>query len=187
MDLNPFFSGRITEVIATTAGEGGECHGAPMGIRRDGDTYHIQMFSNTVTSENALRSRRLCANFTCDAARWIRAVTGGFTAEDFESPPGWDAPALSGAHARVLFECVPADVDRLELRTLDAWRADGMVPQVNRGFNALIEAAVLFTRRDFVEPAEFDERFAELRRLGHSCGDSSVIDAFDTISGLISK
>jgi hypothetical protein len=57
-----------------------------------------------------------------------------------------------------------------------------MVPQVNRGFNALIEATVLFTRREIVQDGKANSKFEELRRIGSSCGDNDVIDSFNVLS-----
>ena len=181
MDIAPFFPGRITEVIVTTVGEGGHGHAAPMGVRRDDEGSHIAVFSPNVTAANARRTGRLAANFTCDPLAWVQATLDTLPQDALERPAAWGVPVLRRAHACVLFACTPAAGRRLELRPLDIRHDAWPVAQVNRGFNALIEAAVLASRVKLLEAGPAKARMEELGRLGLACGDQEVADAFEVL------
>lgn len=185
MDVSPFFLGRITEVLVTTTHEGGHGHAAPMGVRHDDGGYYIAVFSPSITSANARRTGRLAANFTCSPMTWVQATLGTLPQDDLEWPAAWGVPVLRGAHASVLFACLPASCRRLELQPLDVHHDAWPVAQVNRGFNALIEAAVLASRLELMETEAAEERMEELERLGLACGDREVAEAFDVLLGYV--
>jgi hypothetical protein len=154
----------IREVIVTSLTADGTPHLAPLGLIADGARWIAAPFAPSTTLANLRAVPELIANYVDDVRIFAGCLTGR---RDFPLLPATSLrpPRLAGALAHTELRVVAVDEDPLRPR----FHCDIVFEASHapfRGFNraqaAVIEAAILFSRRHLLERATIED---EMRRL----------------------
>ncbi|HUV02280.1 MAG TPA: DUF447 domain-containing protein [Desulfobacteria bacterium] len=172
----------ISEVIVTTQSAVGMPNAAPVGIiteidERGSETKQfIKLYKGSQTLENVLETSTVAANVTDDVVLFVKTALGHLSELYLSEFAG--VPVLTKANAWIVFTTVLIEErsDYLHFqvlpRTVKINRKE--VKAINRGRNAVIEAAVLATRlelaKDEEEKESMRERVAEYAEIVEKCG-----------------
>ena len=156
----------IRETIVTTVGAEGRVHLAPLGIIVDGEGFILAPFRPSTTLENLRVVPFAVANYTDDVRIFAGCLTGRrdwpVTASD-QVPVARLAGAL--AHAELAVARVSEDAQRPRFHCRVVYRVShAPFEGLNRAKAAVIEAAVLVSRLDFL-PREKIEREIDYLRI----------------------
>ena len=154
----------IRETIVTTADRGGRVHIAPIGIIADGEGWIIAPFRPSATLDNLRAVPFAVANYTDDVRVFAGCLTGR---EQWPTTAATDVrvPRLAGALAHAELAVVRVDEDdqrpRFHCRTV---RSASHAPFAgfNRAQSAVIEAAILASRLDFLPRDKVEREIAYL-------------------------
>jgi hypothetical protein len=165
----------IFEGIITTTNADGSAHVTPMGFRRRHDELHVAPFRPSQTLENILARPHAVMNLVDD----VRVVAGCLTGRR-EWPvvaasevPGWRlVDTLAHLELAVTGHEDDAERPRFRLAVLSEH-----VHRAFRGFNraqaAVIEAAILVSRLDFIDPDKLASEMAYLHiAVSKTAGDN---------------
>ncbi|MDI6811294.1 MAG: DUF447 family protein [archaeon] len=167
----------ISEVIVTTKSASGMPNAAPIGIitvinEGTGEPLHfVKLYKGSQTLANVLGTHMLAANVTDDAVIFVKAAFEHLSEAHFADFAG--VPVLTKANAWIVFTSVLIEErsDYLQFqvfpRAVKINRKEAKA--INRGLNAVIEAAILATRynltedeREKEEMRKLMERYAEI-------------------------
>jgi hypothetical protein len=152
----------IRETIVTTVGAEGRMHLAPLGIIADGEGFVLAPFRPSTTLENLRVVPFAVANYTDDVRIFAGCLTGrrDWPVAAAEKIP---VPRLAGAlaHAELAVTRVAEDEQRPRFHCRVVHRVShAPFEGLNRAKAAVIEAAILVSRLDFL-PREKIEREIE--------------------------
>jgi hypothetical protein len=154
----------IRETIVTTADPQGRVHIAPIGIIADGEGWIIAPFRPSTTLENLQAVPFAVTNYTDDVRVFAGCLTGR---------PDWPTlaadkvpvPRLAGALAHAELAVVRTTEDaqrpRFHCRVVHA-AAHGPFQGFNRAQAAVVEAAILASRLDFLPRDKVEREIAYL-------------------------
>ncbi|MEQ8495637.1 MAG: DUF447 family protein [Gammaproteobacteria bacterium] len=165
----------IFEGIITTQTTDGGAHVTPMGFRRHGDMLEVAPFRPSQTLDNLLARPHAVMNLVDD----VRIVAGCLTGRrDWpvvaaRTVPGWRLAACL-CHLELAVAHCADDGERPRFRL--AIVAEDM-HRPFRGFNraqaAVVEAAILVSRLDFIDPAKLAGEMAYLHiAVSKTAGDA---------------
>ena len=181
----------ISEVIVTTKSASEEPNAAPIGIiavtNEDENKYFVKLYKTSKTLSNVQETNKLAANVTDDAVLFVKAAFEPLTETQFSLFNGF--PVLKEANSWILFDCAFSEktretfVFRLTPRAVKINRKE--VKAINRGLNAVIEAAILATRNAITEDerdrAEREKLMALYARIVEKCGSSREKEALEIL------
>lgn len=176
----------ITESVITTQEPGGRWNAAALGLHA-GDPITARTWGDTRTRRNLERDGSGYVQFVRDPVVFVEVALGIHEQDD---------PVLPSADAWA----------EVEAERMDAGTADGtqwvewalsprqtevrqqVVPTVNRGFNAVIEATVAASRLDVAgyDDGTLHERLDYLREVTRRCGgerDRAAMNRLDELAG----
>jgi uncharacterized protein len=153
----------IRETIVVTADAADVPHIAPLGLIAEGEHWIIAPFRPSTTLEN-LRVRPFAvANLTDDARVFAGCLTGRRDWPLTRAGAGYRlAETLSHWELEVVETRDHAERPRFLCRVANR-SAHAAFDGFNRAFAAVVEAAVLASRLDFLPPAEIEAEFARLK------------------------
>ena len=179
----------ILEAIVTTINEDGTPNVSPMGPTVVGNpesetlaSFELRPFATSQTFANLKRTRMGVLHVTDDVELFVRAAIG----QPDPLPEFQDAAKITGkviANACRWFEFEVEDIDEtgprmsLNCRTVHSHR-NREFWGFNRGKHAVLEAAILATRLDFLPANEIREQFVHLRSAVDKTGGQSELHAF---------
>jgi hypothetical protein len=183
----------IIETLVTTTNVDGSVNIAPMGPwvadNEDWSRFELRPFQPSHTLDNLRRDRQGVLHVTDDAYLFAQAIVG-----DWERMP----EVLSARHVRgwVLSNCcrhVEFAVDLIndsEQRAVVSCRARHIESGrnfvgFNRARNAVIEAAILASRKSFLPGEVIAERFGEFARIVERTGGQREREAFKMLSQFV--
>jgi len=184
MDLKEAGIGEgISEVIVTTQSAAGMPNAAPIGIiteiddEQQGKPKHfVKLYKGSQTLENVLETSTVVANVTDDAVLFVKTAFGHLSELYLSDFAG--VPVLTKANAWIVFTSVLIEERddyfyfQVRPRTVKISRKE--VKAINRGLNAVIEAAILATRfspaTNEQERTEMRKRVAEYAEIVEKCG-----------------
>jgi hypothetical protein len=178
----------ISEVIVSTGVE--SPNAAPIGIIVKGGRTFVRLFKGTHTWENVLKERYLAANVVYNSLLFVRSTFSDLELSEFDYVPvhGLNFPVLKEAAAWVIFECVNIkDTDQALVADLIPVKAGfneanlKSLPVPNRGFNAVLEAAVHATRYQLTGEEKYIELIRRYESLASKCGGESEKKAMKLI------
>ena len=161
----------ILESIVTTINDDGSLNISPMGptVSEDISRFTLRPFDTSTTFANLKRSRVGVMHITDDVLLFARGAIG----DKSKDPPTMDAESLQGkvlldacryfefrvdfvddAGPRMSLNCTTVKAGRLR----DFWG-------FNRAKHAVIEAAILATRIDFLPAQEIDDSMKRLQKI----------------------
>lgn len=154
----------IRETIVTTADRQGRVHIAPIGIIADGDGWIVAPFRPSITLENLQAVPFAVANYTDDVRVFAGCLTGR---PDWPTVPADKVPVprLAGALAHAELAVVHTSDDpqrpRFHCRVVHA-ASHAAFQGFNRAQAAVIEAAILASRLDFLPRDKVEREIAYL-------------------------
>ncbi|HXN43771.1 MAG TPA: DUF447 domain-containing protein [Xanthobacteraceae bacterium] len=156
----------IRETIVTTVGAEGRVHLAPLGIIADGEGFVLAPFRPSTTLDNLRVVPFAVANYTDDVRIFAGCLTGR---RDWPLAASDHVPVarLAGAlaHAELAVTRVSEDEQRPRFHTRVVHRVSyAPFEGLNRAKAAVIEAAILVSRLDFL-PREKIEREIDYLRI----------------------
>ncbi len=182
----------ISETIVTTM-QGWSPNAAPIGIIRKGDRVFIRLFKGSITYFNVHSEGVLVANVVNDPVIFVRSTFSNLKESDFSfvSVSGREFPVLKDALSWVVFECNNIKISHealvAELLPIHAHINRSPVQAPNRGFNAVIEAAVHATRYKLTG----DEKYLKLIRaysaIVFKCGGEREKNAINILNEFLIK
>ncbi len=180
----------ISETIVTTM-QGWSPNAAPIGIIRKGDRVFIRLFKGSITYFNVHSEGALVANVVNDPVIFVRSTFSNLKESDFSfvSVSGREFPVLKDALSWVVFECNNMKMSHealvAELLPIHAHINRSPVQAPNRGFNAVIEAAVHATRYKLTG----DEKYLKLIRaysaIVSKCGGEREKNAINMLNDFL--
>lgn len=180
----------ISETIVTTM-QGWSPNAAPIGIMRKGDRVFIRLFKGSITYFNVHSEGALVANVVNDPVIFVRSTFSNLKESDFSfvSVSGHEFPVLKDALSWVVFECNNMKMSHealvAELLPIHAHINRSPVQAPNRGFNAVIEAAVHATRYKLTG----DEKYLKLIRaysaIVSKCGGEREKNAINMLNDFL--
>ena len=181
----------ISEVIVTTKSASGEPNAAPIGIiavtneDENENKYFVKLYKGSKTLSNVRETNKLAANVTNDAVLFVKAAFEPLTETQFSLFNGFHV--LKEANSWILFDCafsekrIKSGIFLFQLTPLAVKINRKEVKAINRGLNAVIEAAILATRNaiaeDERERTEREKLMALYARIVEKCGGSREKEA----------
>ena len=178
----------ISETIVTTGFE--VPNAAPIGIiKKNGKTF-VRLFKGSHTWENVLKEKYLAANVVYDPLLLVRSTFFDLDPSEFMFVlvDGHKFPVLKEAASWAVFECVNMKNTDQSLLTDLVYLASGrrggdkdVLPVPNRGFNAVLEAAVHATRYQLSGEEKYLDLIRHYESLASKCGGEKEIQAMELI------
>lgn len=155
----------ILETIVTTLSPSGEPHLAPMGIHRQDQQLHILPFRPSKTLDNLLATGSLVINYCDDVRVFAGCLTGH---RDWPLLP---TQQIEGRYLECALTHLECHIEHLEDDPVRPKLSCKVVHEVQhqafRGFNraqfAVLEAAILFSRVQWLPAAKIAEELAYLK------------------------
>ena len=169
----------ISEVIVSTGVE--SPNAAPIGIVVKGGRTFVRLFKGTHTWENVLKEISCCKR-SLQLRAFCTFDFSDLELSEFDYVPvhGLNFPVLKEAAAWIVFECVNIkDTDQALVADLIPVKAGfneanlKSLPVPNRGFNAVLEAAVHATRYQLTGEEKYLELIRRYESLASKCGGES--------------
>jgi hypothetical protein len=184
----------ILEAIVTTINEDGSANVSPMGPTVNEntearETFELRPFDTSRTFANLKRTKMGVLHVTDDVELFARAAIG----QPDPLPEFQDAVEVTGqviANACRWYEFQVDFIDEsgprmsLNCRTVHAHRNRDFWG-FNRGKHAVLEAAILATRLDFLPAEEIREQFIRLQSAVNKTGGQAELDAFGLLCDFV--
>lgn len=181
----------IIESVVTTLNEDGSVNLAPMGpfVDTDWSEFELRPFENSSTLENLKRTRQGIVHITDDVELIVRAATHQLPElPEMEAGKQVDVPAIRDACRWFEFrvESITELIPRVSIRcrTVYEHRNRDFIG-FNRAKNAVLEAAILATRLDFLPLAEVVEQYRRFETVIEKTGGVQERKAFELLKSLI--
>jgi uncharacterized protein len=136
----------ISEIILTTISPDGTPNAAPMGLHRKGERLFASIY-NSKTLDNILSKPIAAANIVDDPVLFVQSALSNIEPERFVFANGF--PLLKDALGWIIFDCAckkGGNISVVELSPVKGKIIERKLQPINRGFNAVIEAAIHVTR-----------------------------------------
>ena len=185
----------ISEVIVTTKSASGEPNAAPIGIititneDENENKYFVKLYKGSKTLSNVQETNKLAANVTDDAVLFVKAAFEPLTESQFSLFYGF--PVLKEANSWILFDCAFSEKKSesgnflFQLTPIAVKTNRKEVKAINRGLNAVIEAAIIATRYAIMENeqdrAEREKLMALYARIVEKCGGRREKEALEIL------
>ena len=155
----------IYEAVVSTRDRSGGAHLTPMGYRIDGDVVTLAPFVPSTTLENLRREAFAVINITDDVTVIAGCLTGRRTwpIVATEHVPGFRLADVL-AHRELAVTHCEDDAVRPTFRLATVAEQCHRAPLgYNRAQSAVLEAAILYTRLDWLDPAKVAQEIAYLQ------------------------
>ncbi len=158
---------------------------APMGLHRKNSRLFARIYSSR-TLENIIEKPVLVANIVDDPVLFVKSSLSDLEPERFEFANGF--PVLKDALGWILFDCVCKKGNKIsvaELSPVEGRINSKKIQPVNRGFNAVIEAAIHATRYVSLKEEKYLECIEYYSSIVQKCGGAREKDAMQLLYELI--
>lgn len=158
---------------------------APMGLHRKNSRLFARIYSSR-TLENIIEKPVLAANIVDDPVLFVKSSLSDLEPERFEFANGF--PVLKDALGWILFDCVCKKGNKIsvaELSPVEGRINSKKIQPVNRGFNAVIEAAIHATRYVSLKEEKYLECIEYYSSIVQKCGGAREKDAMQLLYELI--
>jgi hypothetical protein len=178
----------INEVIGTT-----RMNAAPMGVIRRGRRYTLALFKGSHTAANIIRDGWFVANLIHDPVIYVESAFSDLPDDAFttETIDGTPMHRLAAAEAWVAFRAEvigeSSEAYSILLTPLKEMVLARSIHPVNRGFNAIIEAAVHATRYIMNHDPKLEWLIRHHLALAKKCGGEREKEAAGMVEGFIGE
>ncbi|MCX9012959.1 MAG: DUF447 family protein [Candidatus Methanoperedens sp.] len=175
----------ISEIILTTLSPDGIPNAAPMGLHRKGKRLFARIY-NSKTLDNILSKPAAAANITDDPVLFVQSALSDIEPERFEFVEGF--PILKDVPGWLIFDCACKRGEKLsvvELSPVKGKIIEQKPKPVNRGFNAVIEAAIHATRYVSLKERKYLDCIEYYNTIVKKCGGAREKEAMRLLYELI--
>jgi len=175
----------ISETIFTTLSNEGVPNAAPVGLRLKNGKLFALMY-NSKTLENILSRSAAAANIVDDPVLIVQSALSDIEPDKFEFVDGYSV--LKNAQGWILFDCrckKGENITRVDLTPIRGNINYMKIQPINRGFNAVIEAAVHATRYVISGEQRFLEHIRYYDTIVKKCGGVRSREAMELLYRLI--
>jgi hypothetical protein len=156
-----------------------------MGLHSEGGKLFVRMF-NSSTLMNILANPKAAANIVDDPVLLVKSALSDVEPERYKFIDGF--PVLKEALGWVIFDCTCRKGENVSVVELSPVRGKinrRLIKPVNRGFNAVIEAAVHATRYVGMKEQEYLSKIEYSNTIVQKCGGAREKEAMRLLYGLI--
>lgn len=181
----------INEVIVTTKSIDDQPNAAPIGLIRRNGRVTVRVYNESHTCTNIKDTGLLAVNIIDDPVVFVQSALEDLDKEKFEfieTGTGINFPVLASSYGWVIFKAEITEGDiattaELEFITGNV-KSMGIRP-INRGFNAVIEAAIYATRYKVFNDETFLSKIKSYKAIINKCGGHSEKEAYRLINKLL--
>lgn len=177
----------ISEVIFSTLSPEGIPNAAPVGLHMRDGLFFARIYRSR-TLDNILHEPHAAANIVDDPFLFVQSALSDLEAAKFEYTDGF--PYLKDSLGWILFECRCRKGDNVSLVELTPIKSKILrrtIAPVNRGQNAVIEAAVHATRYCIQREQKYLDKIDYYNTIVQKCGSSRSKDAMRLLYDLVNK
>ncbi len=181
----------INEVIVTTKSIDDRPNAAPIGLIRRNGKLTARVYNESHTCTNIKDTGLLAVNIVDDPVVFVQSALEDLDKEKFEfieTGTGINFPVLTSSKGWVLFEAGIKEgniATTAELQFITGnIKCMGIRP-INRGFNAVIEAAIYATRYQVFNDENFLFKIKSYESIINKCGGRSEKEAYGLIYKLL--
>ncbi len=160
----------ISEIILTTISPDGVPNAAPIGLHRRGVRLFARIY-NSKTLDNILSKPIAVANIVDDPVLFVQSALSDIEPERFEFVDGF--PLLRDALGWIALDCTckkGGNVLVVELSPVKGKIIERKLQPINRGFNAVIEAAIHATRYVILKEQKYLDCIEYYNSIVKKCG-----------------
>jgi hypothetical protein len=175
----------ISEIILTTISPDEVPNAAPMGLHRKGGRLFARIYSSK-TLDNILSKPIAAANIVDDPVLFVQSALSDIESERFEFIDGF--PLLKDALGWIVFDCAckkGGNISVVELSPVKGKITARKLQPINRGFNAVIEAAILATRYVVLKEQKYLDCIEYYNSIVKKCGGERETNAMRLLYELI--
>lgn len=175
----------ISEIILTTISPDGAPNAAPMGLHRKGGRLFARIY-NSKTLDNILSKPIAVANIIDDPVLLVQSALSDVESEKFEFIDGF--PLLKDTLGWIIFDCACKKGEKIsvvELSPVKGKIIERKLQPINRGFNAVVEAAVHATRYVVLKERKYLDCIEYYNSIIKKCGGEREKDAMRLLYELI--
>ena len=181
----------INEVIVTTKSIDDRPNAAPIGLIRRNGKLTVRVYNESHTCTNIKDTGLLAVNIVDDPVVFVQSALKDLDKEKFEfieTGTGINFPVLASSNGWVLFKAgIKAGniAATAELQFITGNIKSMGIRPINRGFNAVIEAAIYATRYKVFNDESFLSKIKSYENLINKCGGCSEKEAYELIYKLL--
>ena len=181
----------INEVIVTTKSIDDRPNAAPIGLIRRSGKVTVRIYNESHTCTNIKEAGLLAVNMVDDPVVFVRSALEDLDKEKFEfieTGTGINFPVLASSNGWVIFKAGITEGDIVTTAELQfiAGNIKSMgIRPINRGFNAVIEAAIYATRYKVFSDETILSKIKSYENVINKCGGRSEKEAYSLINKLL--
>lgn len=175
----------ISEIILTTLSPDGVPNAAPIGLHRKDGRLFARIY-NSKTLDNILSKPTAAANIVDDPVLFVQSALSDIEPEKFEFVDGY--PLLKDVPGWIIFDCAckqGENISVVELSPVKGKIIERKLQPVNRGFNAVIEAAIHATRYVSLKEQKYLDCIEYYNTIVKKCGGERDKEAMQLLCELI--
>ncbi|MCD4841304.1 MAG: DUF447 family protein [Methanosarcinales archaeon] len=181
----------INEVIVTTKSIDDRPNAAPIGLIRHSGKLTARVYNESHTCTNIKDTGLLAVNIVDDPVVFVQSALEDLDKEKFEfieTGTGINFPVLASSYGWVIFKAEITEGDiatTAELQFITGNVKSMGIRPINRGFNAVIEAAIYATRYKVFNDETFLSKIKSYKDIINKCGGRSEKEAYRLINKLL--
>lgn len=181
----------INEVIVTTKSIDDQPNAAPIGLIRRNGRLTVRVYNESHTCTNIKDTGLLAVNIIDDPVVFVQSALEDLDKEKFEfieTGTGINFPVLASSYGWVIFKAEIKEGDiatTAELQFITGNVKSMGIRPINRGFNAVIEAAIYATRYKVFNDETFLSKIKSYKGIINKCGGRSEKEAYGLINKLL--
>jgi hypothetical protein len=181
----------INEVIVTTKSTDDRPNAAPIGLIRRNGRLTVRVYSGSHTCTNIKDTGLLAVNIVDDPVVFVQSALEDLDKEKFEfieTGTGINFPVLASSNGWAIFKAGITEgniATTAELQFITGNVKSIGIRPINRGFNAVIEAAIYATRYKVFNDETFLSKIKSYKDIINKCGGRSEKEAYRLIYKLL--
>ena len=181
----------INEVIVTTKSIDDQPNAAPIGLIRRNGRLTVRVYNESHTCTNIKDTGLLAVNIIDDPVVFVQSALEDLDKEKFEfieTGTGINFPVLVSSNGWVIFKAEIKEgniATTAELQFITGNIKSMGIRPINRGFNAVIEAAIYATRYKVFKDETFLSKIKSYKDVINKCGGRSEKEAYKLIYKLL--
>lgn len=181
----------INEVIVSTNSIDDRPNAAPIGLIRRNNRLTVRVYNESHTCTNIKDTGLLAVNIVDDPVVFVQSALEDLDKEMFElieTGTGINFPVLAISNGWAIFK---ADITQgnivttAELQFITGNIKSMKIRPINRGFNAVIEAAIYATRYKVFNDETFLTKIRSFKDIINKCGGPNDKEAYNLINKLL--
>jgi hypothetical protein len=181
----------VNEVIVTTKSIDNRPNAAPIGLIRHNGRLTVRVYNESHTCRNIKDTGLLAVNIVDDPVVFVQSALEDLDKEKFEfieTDTGLNFPVLASSNGWMIFKAEIKEGNiavTAELQFISGNIKSLKIRPINRGFNAVIEAAIYATRYKVFKDETILSKVKSFKDVINKCGGPSEKEAYHLINKLL--